>query len=71
MLRPGSHEQLAKSLRHAADAYRRQTQAQADWLTRYLPLLLTVVIGGTATGIYVLCVFVPWLQFLVDMGRPL
>jgi hypothetical protein len=37
----------------------------------YLPLLLTVVIGGTAVAVYVLAVMGPWLRFLVEMGAQL
>jgi general secretion pathway protein F len=68
LLQPQTFEGLTAALRHAADTYRRRTQHLADWLTYYLPWLLTLAIGGTATMIYVFCVMVPWLHFLHDLA---
>jgi general secretion pathway protein F len=70
LLQPNAFEGLTAALRHAADTSRRRTQHLVDWLTLYLPLLLTVAIGGTATAIYIWCLMVPWLNFLRDMGSP-
>lgn len=71
ILRGGSHKRLADSLCHSAETYRRRTRHLSDWLTRYLPMLTTLVVGGTATAIFVFCVFVPWFRFLSDVARPL
>ena len=68
LLQPDSFEGLTASLRHAADTYRRRTKHMTDWLTHYLPWLLTIAIGGTATVIYICCLMIPWLTFLRDMA---
>jgi general secretion pathway protein F len=71
ILNPGTQEQLRLSLRHASDTYSRRTKQLVDWLTLYLPLLLTVVIGGTTVVLYALLVMGPWFAFLMEMGRGL
>jgi type II secretory pathway component PulF len=61
---------LIASLRRAAEAYRRH----ADWTLRclsvYLPLWLTVAVGGTAVMLYALSVFGPWCRTLYDLSLP-
>jgi general secretion pathway protein F len=59
------HQQgeLGKSLRVAAETYRRQAVDQADWLKLTFPVIACVVIGGGATLFYALTLFLP----LVDM----
>lgn len=69
LLQPGTEEHLRNSLRHAADTYRRRTKQLTDWLTIYLPLVLTVLIGGTALVVYTLFTLVPWYRFLLDLSR--
>ena len=64
--RPG----LAKALREAADTYRRRAVRRADWLRLYLPMLLTIGIGGTMTLIYALSLFVPWTATLYELTKP-
>ena len=61
---------LATSLRRSAEVYRRRAVRRADWLRLYLPLLLTIGIGGTATLLYGLSLFLPWLNTLYDLGKP-
>lgn len=70
LLQPATFEGLNAALRHAADIYRRRTQQLADWLTHYLPWLLTLAIGGTAAAIFIFCLMLPWSHFLRDMGLP-
>ena len=59
------HQQgnLVKSLQVAAATYRRQAVEQAEWLKLTFPILACVVIGGGATLLYALTLFLP----LVDM----
>ena len=66
------HEQgnLAQSLRHAAETYHRRALWQADWIRVYMPLILIVVVGGTATLIYTLSLFLPWTSILRSLARP-
>jgi type II secretory pathway component PulF len=58
--------ELSGALRRAAQGYRQRAQRTADWLTIYLPILLAVVVGGTATLIYALAVLGPWYQLLYE-----
>jgi general secretion pathway protein F len=60
----GQRNVLLPALRHAAEIYRRQANRQADTARIYLPIMLTVVIGGGITLGYALLVFVPWIRFL-------
>ena len=61
---------LTRSLRHAADAYRLRALRMSDWMTVYLPILLSAGIGGAATLLYALSVFGPWVQMLYRLGQP-
>jgi general secretion pathway protein F len=61
---------LAKSLREAADTYRRRAVRRADWLRLYFPMLATVGIGGTVTAAYALSLFIPWTTMLYDLAKP-
>jgi len=65
-LMSAGHERssLLPGLRHAADAYHRRAVHQAETARVFLPVLLTVVIGGGALLVYALMVFVPWITLL-------
>jgi len=63
------HTELSTALRQSANAHHRRARHQADWLRMYLPLLLTLGIGGTATALYVLVLIGPWLKLLSEMGK--
>jgi type II secretory pathway component PulF len=54
-----SESQLASALEHLARAYRHEVQRLAQWLSVYLPLLLTAAIGGTVVLVYALAVLGP------------
>ncbi len=66
----GSQTVLSASLRNTAEAYRRRALRLEDWLRLYLPMALTIGIGGTAVVIYALCMLVPWYQMLTHFGVP-
>ena len=59
---------LIASLRRAADAYRRHANWALRWLSVYLPLWLTVAVGGTAVLLYALSVFGPWCRMLYELS---
>ena len=61
---------LASSLRHTAEAYRRRALRLDDWLRLYLPIALTLTIGGTIVVLYALSVFVPWYGLLDRFAQP-
>ncbi len=57
-------ENLVKALRDMAEAYRHRAKRLDTWLRIYLPMLLTVAIGGTAVFLYALALFIPWFNML-------
>ena len=59
---------LIASLRRAADAYRRHANWALRWLSVYLPLWLTVAVGGTAVLLYAVSVFGPWCWMLYELS---
>lgn len=61
---------LIASLQRAAAAYRRQANWALRWLSVYLPLWLTVAVGGTAVLLYALSVFGPWCWMLYELSVP-
>ena len=59
---------LLPALRHAADFYGRSARRDADLARVFVPVLLTVLVGGTVTLIYALLLFLPWTQVLREMS---
>jgi len=62
------HGALAAALRHAAVTYRNRADHQANLARVFLPVILTVGLGGTATLINVLLVFAPYTSILTTPG---
>jgi len=60
---------LLAALRHAASVYRREAERQADVAQFLVPVMLTLVIGGTVTVLYALLLFLPWISLLYDLSR--
>jgi type II secretory pathway component PulF len=60
---------LLAALRHASSVYRREAERQADVAQFLVPILLTLVIGGTVTVLYALLLFLPWTSLLYDLSR--
>jgi type II secretory pathway component PulF len=61
--------QLVSALAHLSQAYRHEALRMAQWLSVYLPLLLTAVIGGTVVLAYCLAVLGPVFSLLHAMGK--
>ena len=55
-------ESLVKGLRHASETYLERGEDLSRWLTITLPVLLTLLLGGTAVLCYSLAVLLPWFQ---------
>jgi type II secretory pathway component PulF len=55
---------LLPALRNAAAAYHRRARHYSDMARTLLPVLLTLVIGGTITALYALSLFVPYTTML-------
>jgi len=59
---------LVGLLKHSAEIYRGRALRRSQWLRIYLPVVLTVAIGGTATLLYALTVFVPITNLLQKLA---
>jgi general secretion pathway protein F len=68
MLTGESRGALLPALRHASDMYRRQARRHADLARVFVPVLLTIAVGGTVTLIYALLLFAPWARLLAAMS---
>jgi general secretion pathway protein F len=60
---------LLAALRQAADTYRRRAIRQADLARLYVPVALTLFVGGTVTLLHALAVFGPWASLLDALLR--
>jgi type II secretory pathway component PulF len=60
---------LTASLRQAATMYHERTARAADWYTEYLPILLTIVVGGTFTIGFTLFVLWPYVSMLYELSE--
>ena len=61
--------ELSQALSRTAAAYRERAARVASWTAIYLPILLTVLLGGTATLVQALATFGPIWRLLYDLGR--
>jgi type II secretory pathway component PulF len=61
---------LTSSLRQAATVYRERAVRAAEWHAEYLPIVLTIGIGGTLTLGFTLLVFWPYASMLYELSRP-
>jgi hypothetical protein len=59
---------LAASLRQAATMYRERAVRAAEWYAEYLPILLTIVIGGVFTIGFTLFIFWPYASMLHELS---
>jgi len=59
---------LSQTLSLTADVYRQRAQRTVTWAVVYLPILLSVLVGGTATLIQALAVFLPLSRLWYQLG---
>jgi len=59
---------LGQTMRYAADVYHRRARHQAEKIRLFLPIVLTLTIGGGVTLLYVLFVLGTWLSLLRTLG---
>lgn len=64
----GRHTALLPGLKHAAETYHRRAQHQSELARVFLPVVLTIVLGGTVALLYVLTLFVPYSSLLRTLG---
>ena len=60
---------LLPALRHAAAAYHRRARHQSDLLRMFLPIIFTIAVAGSATVLYALAVFLPYVSMLYTLSR--
>ncbi len=58
----------AASVRFAADGYHRQAAAELELAHTLAPVVLTLVLGGTATLAAALLLFVPWIMTMREIA---
>jgi general secretion pathway protein F len=59
---------LAGSLRQAAGMYHERAARATEWYSEYLPILLTVLVGGTITAGFTLFVLWPYASALYELS---
>ena len=59
---------LVAALHNLADHYRKRANYQAEKLSVFLPTILMVAIGGSATLFYALALFLPLINLLKELG---
>jgi general secretion pathway protein F len=59
---------LEKALHNLAGVYRKRAQHQADKLSVFLPTVLMIAIGASATLLYGLMLFVPLTRLLLQLA---
>jgi type IV pilus assembly protein PilC len=64
----GNRALLTGGLRQAVDIYRERALRTAEWHAEYLPMILTVVIGGTLTAAFTLLVLWPYISTLHELA---
>lgn len=62
--------QLTKNLRRTAESYRRRALHMGNWLTLYLPIVLSAGVGGSIALFYVLVVMAPFYHLLYQLSLP-
>lgn len=68
MLRTGDRQgALVPTLRQLAERYRRNALDRAEWFKILLPVLLTLVVGGSAVLLYILALFLPLLELFREL----
>lgn len=59
---------LPAMLRQAAEVYQQRAVFRAEWIQRVLPVTLVFVLGGAATVLYALAVFLPMAGLWRNLG---
>ena len=60
---------MTAGLAEAATMYRERAIRAAEWYAEYVPILLTVAIGGTITMASALLIFWPYATMLHDLAQ--
>ena len=60
---------MTASLDEAAALYRERAIRAAEWYSEYVPILLTLSIGGTITLAFALLIFWPYTSLLYQLAQ--
>ena len=69
LLAAGRDGALLPALRHAAAAYHRRARQQSDLLRLFLPIFMTIAVGGSVTALYALGLFLPYSVMLRALAK--
>lgn len=61
---------LVSALRHAAASYHERARQRAEAVQTFLPVGLTLAIGGSTALAYALVMFLPWFNLLHTLSEP-
>jgi general secretion pathway protein F len=64
----GRQAELSQTLRAMAETYRERAARTATWMAIYLPIVLTVLLGGTAVLLQALATFGPIVRLMQGLG---
>jgi type II secretory pathway component PulF len=70
LLTSNRQPELSQALSHSASVYRHRAERAGTWTAIYVPIFLTVVLGGTATLICGLVTVVPIARLLYHLSLP-
>lgn len=65
----GQTETLSRMLQEMSQRYRHQARRAANFTAVFLPIIITVVVGGTVVLLEAIAVFLPLTQFYTDLAR--
>ena len=60
---------MLPAVRRAAESYRQRAMHQAAMMRVFLPVAMTVVIGGSAALFYTLMLWIPYAAAIESMGN--
>jgi type II secretory pathway component PulF len=66
----GRGDQLPKILHRTAQVYRDEFDRRGQWLTLYVPLIATALVGGSVVMIYALLSLGPWIVIMRRLAQP-
>ena len=64
LLAAGRDAALLPAVKNAAATYHRRARYQSDLLRIFMPILMTAAVGGGATVLYALTLFLPYVTML-------
>jgi general secretion pathway protein F len=64
------HRSLQRALSASAEMYRRRALQAANWAIVYLPMVLTVVLGGGAVVLHAAVIFFPLISLMYQLSMP-